>query len=269
MKNYILISLVAILALLFVGCAPKKMVIKNTDQNQEIKNTIPLADTLKLAEKSSDLEMLKATNFTFSTLALRGKAKINLSGKENDVNITIRIKDQEKIWVSVSAIIGEVARVLITPDSIQIMNRLETTYTKKPFSFIHGFTNNKINFSVLQSILTGNTMNEFVNDASAVSANQNAYIVNGVLEELLYKFQYNTVKRLEQTELTDQKANQYLKVMYGNHQVYNGMMFPANINLNSEAGKNKIAVQIVFSTIEGNVPLEFPFTVGSRFKVVN
>ncbi len=269
MEKRILISVIAVLSIVLVSCGTRKTAIKNADSKVVVVPNVPIADTLKTENKLNDIELLQATNFKFSNLALKGKARLNINGKENDVNLTIRIKEQEKIWVSVSAIIGEVARVLITPDSIQIINRLDAVYTKKPFSFIHDYTNKEINFSVLQSILTGNSIDEFISNKSELSATQSTYVISGALEELLYSFTFNTLKRLEKTEINDVSADQFLNVQYSKHQVYNGLMFPGNIQINSEAEKNIIGVQVAFSSIEGNVPLEFPFTIPSRYKVIN
>lgn len=268
MNKITLNALFTLLVVSFFGCAAKKQVITSNETILE-NVSVPLADTLKVDNKKATLDSLKSTNIKFTTLSLKGKAKLNIDGKENDVNFNLRIKDQEKIWMSISAIIGEVARIEVTPDSIKILNRLETTYTKKPFNFIHEFTNNQIDFPVLQAVLVGNTIEKLITDLTNVSANQINYMLNGEKDGLTYKFVYNSQRKLDEANLIDTQANQSLVVKYGAFTVINGFSIPASLNLNSNTGSKSLGLRLEISSIEGNVPLEFPFTVGSRFKVIN
>ncbi|RYG21494.1 MAG: DUF4292 domain-containing protein, partial [Chitinophagaceae bacterium] len=60
-----------------------------------------------------------------------------VNGNENNVTMLIRIEKDKKIWVSVTAIAGiEVARAVITPDSLLLRDNLNKTYARKPFSYI-------------------------------------------------------------------------------------------------------------------------------------
>ena len=69
----------------------------------------------------------------FNTLALKGKADLDINGEQNNVNMNIRIQKDKKIWVIITAAGGivEVARAMITPDSLLLLNKLQKTYTKK------------------------------------------------------------------------------------------------------------------------------------------
>lgn len=257
---------IILIATVLFGCGSRKKAIDAIDMSQVY---APLADTLKIDNRKEVLEALVATDLEFNTLIIKGKAQLNLDGKVNDVNVNLRIQKDQKIWMSVSAIIGEVARILVTPDSIQILNRLETTYTKKPFEYIYEFTNDQLDFSVLQAILVGNTITGLLTNQTSLTANASNYMLNGESEGLAYKLVYNAIKKLEEANLTDAKKNQSLLVKYGNFTVVNGMTSPQLLNLNSNTGSKLIGLNLEISSIEHNVPVEFPFTVGTRFKVVN
>lgn len=262
MERNILNSFLAIIfAGTFVGCAAKKLVV-----------TPPpavMTEVSKVDKNPEYFNLLASKNFTFNTLLLKGKAHINLDGDENNVSVNVRIKNKEMIWISVSAIIGEVARVSITPDSIRIINRLENTYTTKPFSFINDFSSSKISFTMLQDILSGNLITELVDPNVPVIQQDGVFSIKGGDEDVSYTFLFNTLLRVQETDLNRVRTGQALKVIYADyHQLAVGL-FPTSISINSMSGVKKTNINLNFTSIEGNVPLEFPFTVKPHFKVIN
>lgn len=113
------------------------------------------------------LDSVNGMNTVFKTLSIKAKADLNINNNNNDVNMNIRIRNNEAIWVSVTAMAGlEVARALITADSVKVLNRMDNIYLKKPFSYIYEFTNERITFQTLQSVLLGNAMSEFINEST-------------------------------------------------------------------------------------------------------
>lgn len=269
MRKNISISLIISLILSLSACSVKKSIPTTANILQDSVPYIATIDSVKKEVKHVSVNDFQSTEFNFNTLILKGKGKLNIDNKENDVNITMRIKKDEQIWVSVSAIIGEVARVLITPDTVKIINRLEGNYIKKPFNFIQEFTNKQMDYSVLQSILIGNSIQKFISDSSKIEDLNSYFLVSGLTNDINYKFTYNSLKRLEQTDLIESNLEQELSISYASHNVYNGLMFPGKIQMKSRVGKKLIGVQLQFSSINYNVPVEFPFTVPSRYEVIN
>src|SRR5690606_36685661 len=57
------------------------------------------------------------------------------------------------------AVLGiEVARVLITPDRIQIINRIQNEYIDKPFDYIYRYTSQEMGFNEIEDLLVGNML---------------------------------------------------------------------------------------------------------------
>ena len=81
------------------------------------------------------MDAIKAGQLNFNTFSGKAKTKLDINGSSNDVTLNIRIQKGQKIWVSVTAIAGiEVARALITPDSILVINKLQGLYLRKPLA---------------------------------------------------------------------------------------------------------------------------------------
>lgn len=263
MKRNILSSLLLALVVFATGCKTKKIIVATPPVSQE--------QPAQPDKKQDNLNLLKGKDLSFNTLALKGKAKLDINGEENNVTINLRIQKDQKIWAIITAAGGivEVARAVITPDSLLLLNKLEKTYTQKPFSYIYNFTNKQISFVLLQAIFAGNTIPEFMNmDANLVQEN-GVWVLSGNSGDLAYRTLFNTLLKPSEVTLNDAKAAQALKVSYGKYTPVNNALFPSSVKINTMSGEKKINIEIEFTKIESDVPVEFPFNVPKNFKVIN
>lgn len=264
MRRSILNSLVLLTAISVLGaCKAKKAVVVAPP-------AVKTAPAVTENRKAENIKLLKSKDYVFNTLSLRGKANLDINGNSNNVNMNIRIQKDEKIWVSITAIAGlEVARAVITPDSLMVLNRLQSTYIRKPFNYIYRFTNKQVDFAMLQSVLSGNTINALVEESSELQSTGGVWVVSGKKADLAYRVLYNTLLKSSETTLNDAKSGQAFKVAYGEYQQVNNSLFPSSFKINTLAGTKKINIDLSFSKIESNLPLEFPFSVPKRFELIN
>lgn len=262
MRKDILSSAILItLVILAASCAPKKIIVKAPE-------TVA-ATELPKDNKQENLNLLKAKDLPFNTLSLKGKAILTTNGNANNVTMNIRIKKDEKIWVSVTGLAGiEGARAVITPDSLLVRNNLQKTFLKKPFSFIYNFTNKQISFGLLQAVLSGNTIADFMTLQSNLTQEAGSFTLSGTNGDLAFKNAFNTLLKIAETTLNDSKAGQSLKVTYGEYTAVNNSLFPSSYNLVSRAGGKTIAVDIIFNKIDANVALDFPFSVPKSYELI-
>ncbi|HZX57769.1 MAG TPA: DUF4292 domain-containing protein, partial [Mucilaginibacter sp.] len=128
MRGNILNKLLIVFGLLaIVSCKQKKLLV--TNKKADIAAVNPVV--------KNKLNNIKAAQLSFNTFSGRAKTQLTINNSSNNVTMNIRIAKGQKIWVSITAIAGiEVARALITPDSILVINKLQGLYLKKPFSYI-------------------------------------------------------------------------------------------------------------------------------------
>ncbi|WP_158798425.1 DUF4292 domain-containing protein [Pedobacter sp. L105] len=263
MKRNTLNSLLALVLLtLVMACKTKKAVVAVPPVAK-----VPVVVNDKKAE---NLKLLKSKDLPFNTLSLKGKVNVDMNGNAQDANITIRIKKDEKIWVSITAFAGiEVARALITPDSVLVRNNIQALSVKKPFSYLNSFTSKQVTFKMLQSVITGNTIADFTTEQAALHQNAGIFVLSGNKVDLSYKILFNSLLKSSEADLNDPKAGQALKVTYSDYQQVIEGLYPSVVTLNSMSGKKKTNLTFDFSKIERNVPLDFPFTVPKRFELIN
>ncbi|WP_316840617.1 DUF4292 domain-containing protein [Pedobacter gandavensis] len=221
-------------------------------------------------KKMETLEMLQGKDISYNTLSLRGKARLDINGNANNVSMNIRIRKNEGIWLSIGGPLGiEVGRAWITPDSIKVLNKLQNVYLGKPFNYVHRFTNPQVTYQLLQAILSGNTIPELMRTEANLTAQNGVWEISGEQADLAYRALFNTLFKVSEYQLNDLKSAKALKVVYGDYQNMNGTLFPTTIQINSMAGTQKIALNIDFSKVESNLPVEFPFNVPGKYEVIN
>jgi len=247
--------------LLIVSCKAKKALVVK-----------PVTDTsVKMAStKESKIEAIKRRQVYFNTFSAKAKTKLNIGGSTNDVTLNIRINRGQKIWISITAIAGiEVARALITPDSLIVMNRLQSVYVKKPFSYIYTFAGDQINYKTLESLLVGNAIPELLNDDASLQSDTSQTVLSGNLRGLLYKLLVGPDMKVKQTNLNNEGLGQSLQVtnntfiQAGNHVV------PSQIDMDSVVKDKKIEVNLHYVKVDFDQQLEYPFSIPARYTPVN
>jgi hypothetical protein len=258
-KAMVMLSLVSVA----MACKSKKAIVAATPA---VKAAPIVSD-----KKEANIKLLRSKNINFNTLSMKGKANLRLPGNENTVTVNVRIQRDQKIWMSITALLGiEVARAVITPDSIMVINKLQNTYVRQPFSYIYRYTSKQVSFKMLQDVLTGNTINTLFNPTAVLEQNeQGLWILKGNEGSLGFNLNFNALQKPGQLNLNDIKAAQALKVNYGHYQKVNEFMMPAQIAINSMSGNKRVDINFDFSKIESNVQLDFPFRVPKGYELIN
>ena len=203
-----------------------------------------------------------------TTFTGKAKAKLAVNGDENDCTLNIRINRDQKIWISITAIAGlEVARALITPDSIQVVNRFQNIYLKKPFSYVYRYAGSQVNFKTIQSLLVGNAIGELLNTNATLSPEGSNTLVSGNLKgEILYKLLLGPDLRATQTNLVNQYAGQTLEVTNRVFTQSAGRLLPSEIDINSTAPRNKVVANLRYTQLEFDRELEYPFSIPKSYQ---
>ncbi|RZM28912.1 MAG: DUF4292 domain-containing protein [Pedobacter sp.] len=263
-RNLLSKTLLLGLVALTLACKTKKVIIPTPVTPAETP-VVPTVD-----KRAEYIKLLRSKNVNFNTLSMKGKANIDFNGNTNNVSMNVKMERDKKIWVSITAVLGiEVARAVITPDSIFVLNKLQSTYLKKPIRYIYNYTSKEVSFKLLQDVLTGNAISSFFNPNAQLDVKNDLYELNGTQGNLGFTILFNTLLKPRETNLNDLMAGQALKVVYGDYQKVNEYVFPTAIKINSMSGKRKVAIDLDFSKVEMNVPVDFPYSVPKRFELIN
>ena len=244
------------------GCTARKQLV--TKQN--------VADNTSkaIAKKMMRLDSIREAQNKFETFSGKARGKINFNGSNYDVTLNIRIKNGEKIWVSVTAFAGiEAARVLITPDSIMLLNKLQNVLVKKPFSYITAMAGKQVNYKTLEALMVGNAAPEFINEKTALQLKGDTTILTGNLDSLAYMLKVGPTMKVTRTNLINQTANESVKIVNDLFMQVGSRLFATQIGIESTIKARKIKVTLHYVKFDFDQPLEFPFKVPDGYSEPN
>lgn len=106
---------------------------------------------------TENIGAVEVSNFDFNYLSSKGQITLKDNNDNLSSGVTIRMKKDSVIWMSVQPGLGiEAARVMLTQDSVYIVNRLQKEYVAADYAFLRNKLQVDVSFELLQSILLGN-----------------------------------------------------------------------------------------------------------------
>ncbi|MBI2968565.1 MAG: DUF4292 domain-containing protein [Bacteroidetes bacterium] len=151
-KKLILPALTPVIfAILFYSCKPVQKAVQKNPENVRHKGT------------KNILEQFRTNNSGFTWLTGKINAKVTHEERIYSFNVSMSIKRDSLIWISVSTGPGiEVARALLLEDTLKFLNRLNETYLISDFDSLNRFFNTDVNFNSIQSLLTATDLSYFL-----------------------------------------------------------------------------------------------------------
>ncbi len=198
-----------------------------------------------------------------------GKAKITYADEYNreSFSTNIRIRKDSIIWMNFKKFSLEGARVLIRPDSIFVIDRINGQYAAKSFEYAQREYNLPVGFQGLQAILLGNPV--FFSSETTASVDSTYYLLSqktdrlearywlGGTDLLLHRFFYNDFRNSRSMDLL---SSDYRKL--AGKQSFS---YVRRFNLNGP-DRRLTQVNIEFSKVEINVPQKIEFEIPAHYE---
>lgn len=257
-SGHIVFAAVAIATLLF-GCKTTK--VATTPSGLPKITTAALLDSVN----TNGFELLTA------------KLSINHSNEKGTQSFgaRIRVKKDSVIWVSITPALGiEAVRVVVTPDSIKMLNRIESKYFVESFEKTNELLQLQITYSMLQSVLLGEFVPIYKQDDYTLQPLVDLYTLVAdaeVAEKAKVEVQVEqrtefdpSIWRVRRTILKNKVRNEQILAEYTDFQIIGSKIFPATMRFRTQ-GKENVAVDLNWSKIEEKTTLRFPFNVPSKY----
>ncbi len=261
---YTLLFLVA--AFLLHGCrSPQTTTVGKQEKSPVPQTTPPL--TIKDTNAARMMQQLRDNSIHFSELTARLKTKVSSPELNQSFTTNIRWKKGEKIWLSMSIIGIEGARVLITRDSIQIMDKINNRYILKPIDYIREKTFVQLSFDDIEQLLLGQMLFAEAAEVSyAANATNHTLSFDGgrFLSHLIFD---KSSTHLSGQYITDKMYMQTLSSQYQNYQPQLGKQFPMDRELKMSSGVSTFEMIAKFQSIEIKENLEYPFYINPAFTI--
>lgn len=103
------------------------------------------------------MDGINKNSFNPEWLTMKGALDVHQGEKTTSLTASIRLRKDSALWVSFSKLGVYAARVVITKDSVKMMNRLDENYFEGTYDYLEKKFNLDLSFDMLQALLLGNT----------------------------------------------------------------------------------------------------------------
>jgi hypothetical protein len=101
---------------------------------------------------------MKENELKFTWLTAKANVTSLIDEKEENFDIRVSIRKDSAMLVSIQYVLGlQVAKVLITRDSVKFVNYIQKTYFRGDFNYINELLSADLDFDLLQAVLFGNS----------------------------------------------------------------------------------------------------------------
>ena len=229
-------------------------------------------------------EKLKSNEFHFNTFDAKLDVEATVDSSTNSFVASLRIKKDSIIWISISKLGIEAARVLITKDSVKLVNRINNQYFKGDFAYISKLLNSQLDYEILQALLVGNSVSFYDDDERLKGGVSDCQYLLGTIRKHKLK------KVMEKgKELKDPSQNIYLnpdtfkilRILFydfdlnrsfeANYSEFtmvdSTQLFPSKMTFNIKAQKN-IAIDIHYLREKINEEVTFSFKIPDNYEEI-
>lgn len=224
----------------------------------------------------------------------RFTASFSIDGITKNFKGSIKIEKDSIIWIDITASVGiPVARLLITPDSVKMMDRLKKTYFVDDFGFFSDKLNMDLDFYSFQSILTNSIFrvdNEEKEKAFIRSFNgkiiENKYVfISEKARKIDRKLKKDKLKKLNRfnyqrididpllMRITDILVKEFdvareISIKYRDFTVFGNRKFPKRLGFEVKDPKHLLSCNIKFNKVTFDDDLRFLFTIPDKYDQV-
>ncbi len=270
MKQINLVLLAVITLMSVFSCRTVKQinkVIAPKDTTLVMPSDQSKADSLLMI--SNTLTGLNKNHIDFQTFSAKIKVDYqDNNGKQPDVTAIVRIVKDSAIWVSLSATIlnFEIYRVLITKDSVILLNKQQKEVQYRSLDYLQEVTQIPFDYATLQDLLVGNPV---FTDTNIVSFKKTE---NQVLLLCLGKFFKNLLtlspdnNQLLHSKLddVDMARNRTADITYSEYETKSGFSFSTYREI-TVSEKNKLDITLKFKQYEFNKELSVSFNIPKNY----
>tara|TARA_R110001592_G_scaffold29262_3_gene106294 strand:- start:623 stop:1441 length:819 start_codon:yes stop_codon:yes gene_type:complete len=254
----------------FVGCKQKEEVAKVKIEHYSSKELV---------------DLLSKNEFQFTSIS--AKAEIEYTEeKSTSFKAHLRIQKDSIIWISITPVLGiEIARVMITQDSVMLMNRVKSEYFKGDFDYINKMFNVEFDYEMLQSLLIGNSLEFEDNEKlrTSIDRKSDRYFIGTEKKRKVKKdLKKEKEKIKEQSQVIwlepktfkivellvlDPNKDQSLNAIFSDHRILNEQLFPFKLVFNIRS-KKELKINVDYSKITLDKEQSYSFKIPSKYEQI-
>lgn len=256
MKKYIVIILAAIF---IISCKSKLVAVQNsTTTEAEVK------------KDNKVIEKHYGNKLDFKTLYIKANAKYVDEKQSQNVTAEIKIENDKQILVSVRFLGITMAKALITPTTVSYYEKINGTFYEGDFTSLSKWLGTELDYSKVQNLLVGEALDDLRKNKYTQTIIENLYRLEDEKETNLKKVFFLDPEKylLQKEEISKDKENRKLGILYSDHKVFDQGILPASIEINAIQPQGKTDINLKYNSVSFNEELSFPYSVPSGYKKI-
>lgn len=273
MKGIYSLFVVLLFALVLNSCSGTKKSSTSSAMYKSYKSAIDLLEDVNQNNPNPDWLSTK-TNIQYKS-----------ENQNQSVNSSIRLRKDSAIWISITPLLGiEVARVLITQDSVKYIDRFNKQYSAQSIGALKSYIPIEGDFYTLQNILLGNSFTYSEKTVAQTVINKNKHHIISSLSKRQLKSVVNknahlpieqqniwiipNQYRIKKQLIISDNASHTINIDYDDYKETGFGLFPGKTELvvNSD---NEIKLVLKHSKVQNNKHKSMPFKVPASYEVIN
>lgn len=247
--------------------------------------------TIKQLDHSEILDSISSTNGDYKTFY--SKLSINLKA-EKSLNLkgTVKLTKDSVIWISLSPGLGfEVARIMLKPDSVFVLDRVRNTYYYGTYSYFKQLADVDVNFNTLQALLL-NELFIYNTDQSDTSVFSSMIITSDKInnkiklqslrnrdlrklnkkdqqsDQLYQDIIINNDWKIESSSITDFKFDRKMNIKYSDYVNNETFLSPSNLHIRIYDADKEINVDLEYYKTTFDKDNKYPFSIPTKYDQV-
>ncbi len=271
MKKIFFICLSAATMLLMQNCRTVKKINKAIAPRDSTANKLPnssAADSLKIIQET----MAKFHSHYINYKTFNAKIKVQYednNGKTPNLLAVVRIMKDSAIWISLSVPIinQEVFRMLISKDSVTLMDIRNKQVLYRSLDYLQDVTEIPFDYKTLQDLIIGNPI--FFDDTVVSYKKLNdkilVFTVGNYFKNLLTISADDNLLLHSKLDDIDAMRNRTADITYANYENKDGVDFSTYREI-TVSEKNKLDIRFNYKQYEFNKELSVSFRVPPNYK---
>jgi hypothetical protein len=215
---------------------------------------------------------------SFPEVAIKAKVSFKVDKREDSFKMNIRLKRDSIIWMSATYYNMEVARFILTPDTLKMVDRHNRQFYLGDYRFLLEKYETPFNFKALQSILLGNSFDLSNCEKTRIHSSRGKYILSGLsttpratefgdLMQVFASWIDGETYKVSRLRIYEYKGKRSFSADFEDFREVSGLSIPHRI-VYDIAGDNKIELvseYLRIDTVEGQT---YPFSIDPKYEPI-
>jgi hypothetical protein len=268
------------------ACKTKKHTQQTTTTNNQTDDSLQGKCRLLYKTAKALTKHIKENELNYSWISAKADVETAIDGETHNLDIRVKGRKDSAIWISITAVgLIDVAKLLITRDSVKMVVYVKKQYFKGDFNYINQLLNADLDFDLIQAALFGNSA-DFDDDdkkLKPVIDRENChYLLSTERKRKLRRIAsgQDSLKRSLQTmtlnpetfkilknEFEDAATNRSFHASYDDFVAKDSVFAPRSVNIEIKAEK-KVSVKINYVRIDVNQPQKFTLNIPKNYEPI-